>query len=1375
MAPCSHGRWASLCFDLRKDDLLGGPQPHSRALQRHVIFGLWGEKDDGSNLQATTYMFSAAVGAGGHLLKPSKRESRPALAWLLGGARCGKQTETLERHGNWLYHSFSAILQWANKQSTAINHLDLRARVADHIERHAGDYEPAWTADGKPGPDGAALQDWAKQHKVGAIYFHDKHFDFLKPDEAKYPKEIASVVTDSNGGFLVGGISEACSDSPPSSFHRGISLAATSVLGTSRPAKTRLRGKTCVTASAKGAGISAACTESTAAAGTARTPAASVCTVVSGTALASTDVDMSVRGPGQKRKLFCVDGYARCRLCPWRRACSDDVTAACLQVAHFRAMHPGETPAGNQVVKDMICQLPDGRSWWRCPLCEQGIPFQIGREACQRRVAAEIRAHKTAAHSKAVDCIMEAANAGRRTLVLGDWNLTQEQEEGEIAAMRRIDYGVALGDLFASSVEQCPEMLTTSLSDHLAVGYGFDLAAPAALRAPPRRRTYLQERPAQDTEKAFHDLLEAQDLDGAWALASDVAENLLFEPASSRKVLRRSAEWQPVAPRSRPIAKRPNWMVLVVFAPYGVCCRSSSCATCGLLPYLQCGTTEAVAAVSGLVDTLTKSERDVHLERWRQRTAVDESVVRSYVKRRADEMLAWEQAPPDAAQVEDGWHPAEAVCEQAQLWAAKWQRHFNPDLSMIDGVLAEVPRPAAQTLVFEVTAEALRESMQVMKSKTGGADGWMPRDLLLLPMAWYRWAAALWCGGQELDACSANSDLGSKVGVIMVMLVECLTVKFDMSVQSALMQVQQAFRRRATHFLQMDVSAYFDTINHITLRRTLEHLRFPSDLLELLCSFYTRPQRIFSMSGVLSDRWTDVTTGIPQGCRDVPWGPVQGQVSGIAYIDDRSLWLHEKCDLEETDCLEILGVRACFDEDWTLLRYQARKAILRARLLGWVTQHGNLLARLLASLVVPPFAWAAGFARPSLDDLREIRGEIVAVFSKSFAAGFAAVCLYEALGWQLHPDVACDLGTLRVLWKACVLSPRWLDYVPLSEAKFLWQQMIPEAPALLGKLRWSMQPDGSELSRRDTAGRLRVVRPGFDGFSVVFKWLRQHYRQSLVACTGRVKRSYHRDEAGLATGLDLPKPDFSLDYHFDGLHEALKLGLRGIDLAALGAGNSCWFYNAGGGYEVRGAAPATLDPGGFFEDLVEEIRVQLELRYTAALGNNDEDQTAYKQELLGFCMAAKALCAAASATGWTGRAVFVFDYQSALQVVLQEGLRFNYLLKLVEQVRLPLRDLASAGAQLQYVWVPSHGKSSTTWSTKLLLTVAKGGEGKVVVWSGGSVGARGHRGLCFVRSCRLLKVALVWSALVALKRLRVAALLLAALLPLLLLLLADDF
>ena len=70
-------------------------------------------------------------------------------------------------------------------------------------------------------------------------------------------------------------------------------------------------------------------------------------------------------------------------------------------------------------------------------------------------------------------------------------------------------------------------------------------------------------------------------------------------------------------------------------------------------------------------------------------------------------MVAWEQAPPDAALVEDGWHPAEAVREQAQQWTEKWQRPFNPDLSMIDGVLAEVPRPAEHPIAFELTAEAL--------------------------------------------------------------------------------------------------------------------------------------------------------------------------------------------------------------------------------------------------------------------------------------------------------------------------------------------------------------------------------------------------------------------------------------------------------------------------------------------------------------------------------------------------------------------------------------------------------------------------------------------------------------------------------------------
>ena len=177
------------------------------------------------------------------------------------------------------------------------------------------------------------------------------------------------------------------------------------------------------------------------------------------------------------------------------------------------------------------------------------------------------------ATAQAIDCITAASNAGRRTLILGDWNLTQE--EGEIATMiqsdaihpcdaaakgrglpptgpkyngsrrRRIDYGVTLGGLFASSVDHCPEQLTADLSDHLAVEYGFDLTAPVALRAPPRRCTFLQEMPASDIEftledeQAFAGFLEADDLDGAWARRGQV--------------------------------KRQSLTVLVVFEPFGVC------------------------------------------------------------------------------------------------------------------------------------------------------------------------------------------------------------------------------------------------------------------------------------------------------------------------------------------------------------------------------------------------------------------------------------------------------------------------------------------------------------------------------------------------------------------------------------------------------------------------------------------------------------------------------------------------------------------------------------------------------------------------------------------------------------------------------------
>ncbi|CAE7883770.1 unnamed protein product [Symbiodinium necroappetens] len=165
------------------------------------------------------------------------------------------------------------------------------------------------------------------------------------------------------------------------------------------------------------------------------------------------------------------------------------------------------------------------------------------------------------------------------------------------------------------------------------------------------------------------------------------------------------------------------------------------------------------------------------------------------------------------------------------------------------------------------------------------------------------------------------------------------------------------------------------------------------------------------------------------------------------------------------------------------------------------------------------------------------------------------------MGWKLEPEFASDLGALRGLWRSCAVSPTWLDTAPLTQARFDWKAMIPEAAPVLAKYGWSMDERGLQLCRRDRADAVRVLRPGVDSFFCVFSWLRQHFRQVRTLRTGRVKHKLHRREEGLATGLDLPPPDGGEDFHFGGHHRALRAQLRGIDLSLIGAGGSCWYFN----------------------------------------------------------------------------------------------------------------------------------------------------------------------------------------------------------------------
>ena len=107
------------------------------------------------------------------------------------------------------------------------------------------------------------------------------------------------------------------------------------------------------------------------------------------------------------------------------------------------------------------------------------------------------------------------------------------------------------------------------------------------------------------------------------------------------------------------------------------------------------------------------------------------------------------------------------------------------------------------------------------------------------------------------------------------------------------------------------------------------------------------------------------------------------------------------------DTLEILGVRACFAGDWRLLHCRVRKAVLRANLLGWATRNHKFRRQLFLSLVVPPFAWAAGFARPGAEDVQTLRHAIEDAFKQTFSPTFARVCLFESVGWG-----RCTLSSL---------------------------------------------------------------------------------------------------------------------------------------------------------------------------------------------------------------------------------------------------------------------------------------------------------------------------------------------------------------------------
>ena len=180
--------------------------------------------------------------------------------------------------------------------------------------------------------------------------------------------------------------------------------------------------------------------------------------------------------------------------------------------------------------------------------------------------------YEAVAQQQASEIVAAAASTGLRYIVIGDYNLEQQQaalghiiQSGGTHACdsceragnlpntgpgrkRRIDFALAHWRLPASSVHhrEC------YFSDHLVVKYHFQPSAPGALTGPCRKKV------ADRTTKHIHELFQACQtqeirqaiddvrLDAAWGLLSDVAEQCLCEP--SHNFVPRSADWSPTPP-----------------------------------------------------------------------------------------------------------------------------------------------------------------------------------------------------------------------------------------------------------------------------------------------------------------------------------------------------------------------------------------------------------------------------------------------------------------------------------------------------------------------------------------------------------------------------------------------------------------------------------------------------------------------------------------------------------------------------------------------------------------------------------------------------------------------------------------------------------
>ncbi|CAE7354146.1 unnamed protein product, partial [Symbiodinium sp. CCMP2592] len=482
---------------------------------------------------------------------------------------------------------------------------------------------------------------------------------------------------------------------------------------------------------------------------------------------------------------------------------------------------------------------------------------------------------------------------------------------------RRIDFAIQHAQLPAQTVAH-----HEGPSDHLVVAYTYDVAP--LMRRGPRRRVIRSDVTKEQAAASFAEwspvalqaALEDCDVETAWALLSDSAEDALCDPDEC--AVRRSEHWHPQAPSLTPkSSKRPerspglrallrlhSRLQTAVASPHHrqlqQCIWKSLRGVRQLvpeLPYFTVIDQAMLTVVSDLVTAYVDAERKTSKAQWRHRVRSDITAARSYIKKRTDAILQWEHEQASAMAPRTGRHPAVEVDRQAAIWHQTW-RSRPGSRAALDPILAATPRPESTDAVFDITAAALKAATGTMHAKAPGPDSWPASALVLMPDSWWECAAALWrCVLQtgriprawtrgRTSLLWKASGKSRPITVLPILwragakLINeqlagwCMSWRTardtgglpGTSVAAALQQLhfetQQGFRAVA----QQDIASFFDSLEYGATEAILTHLKAPPELVRLFTNACAQSQRIFALEGALSKDWYRPTRGLPQGC-----------------------------------------------------------------------------------------------------------------------------------------------------------------------------------------------------------------------------------------------------------------------------------------------------------------------------------------------------------------------------------------------------------------------------------------------------------------------------------------------------------------------------